>query len=108
MDTQELKELAKKAIVEEVYENLEKYFDYVYYQTDVDDYYFRCDGVLRDSIELDIDEGDRFFGKLYADWYNCKIDSDLDFFLYDVNVTLEERNEDGATIKKHDFFFKKI
>ena len=101
-----LKELAKNAIINEVEGNLERYFDYECYQTDVDDFHFRFDGLNSCEAEFEFECGEGM-ADLKAEWYDAELNDDLGFTLYRVEVTVTEYSEDSSTTTSK-FFYSKI
>ena len=89
-----LRELAKKALTDELYSNLNEYFDYESYQTDVDDFYFRYDGMNKDSTEFEFYDGNDSY-IVCASWYDADLNDNLDFKLKRVEIELVEYDEDG-------------
>ena len=93
----DLKEQVKNAIIKAVNSDLERYFDYVSYQTDVADYFFRFDGTKRndDEIETEIN-GEHVFIKV--GWDDAMMGNDLNFKLSDVWADLYQYyNDDNET-----------
>lgn len=101
-----LKEQVEAAIIEAVRGDLERYFDYESYQTDVDRYYFRYDGTkkLDDEIESEIN-GD--YVLINVGWGDASLNSHFEFTLSDVEADLHQYDEaDKETITG--FSFKEI
>lgn len=101
-----MKEFVKNEIIKAVGGDLDYYFDFVTYQTDVADYYFRLDGVRRYEDEIEAEYGDKhLFIKVC--WGSATLDCDLNYYLYDVEVEVIESDEDENETK-HEFSYKKI
>ena len=92
----ELRKQVKTAIVEAVQSDLEKYFAFESYQTDVADYEFVFNGLRahEDEFEAEIN-GDHVLIKVW--WGDASLDSNLHFTLFDVAADLyqydKEENE---------------
>jgi len=101
-----MKEFVKNEIARVVGKYLEEYFDFVSYQTDVDDYYFRLDGVLKYEDEFEAEYNDQYL-VIKAWWGDATLNDDLDFYLYDVDVEVIASDEnDNET--KYEFHYDKI
>lgn len=89
----DLKEQVKKAIIEAVNCDLERYFDYEIYQEDVDRYYFRYDGAKRfdDEIESEINGN---YVLINVGWGDATLNDRFEFTLSDVEADLHQYDED--------------
>ena len=94
----DLKESVRKALIEEIGDNLDRYFDFESYQTDVDDDYFRFDGSKHCEAE-DIDAVCNgkpvYFNAVWDDY--TELDYHYNFKLR--NVVVEVFDYDGRIAK---------
>lgn len=94
-------EEVKSKLIEEfhkvVYDDLENYFDFSYFKTDVDDYYFKYYGQEESEVnDLYLEDGDSYW---YADVF---FSAGLDYYLaledVDAEFTAVKKNENGETV----------
>lgn len=97
MTIEEVKSELKKEFYKVVYDDLEHYFDFSYFKTDVDDYYFRFYGQEESEVnDLYLEDGDSYW---YADVF---FSAGLDYYLgledVDAEFTAVKKNENGETV----------
>lgn len=94
-------EEVKSKLIEEfhkvVYDDLENYFDFSYFKTDVDDYYFKYYGQEESEVnDLYLEDGDSYW---YADvFFSAGLDSYLALEYVDAEFTAVKKNENGETV----------